>query len=186
LLWYKKYNLVPLSEDLYKTLPKKIADDPGVFVFMADRRNQMGKLREKSAFEYASGAKTPEDFINKVSEYDYNHAEEEFPTYLQTHPNGRRGLFNRFNARKNFALSLTVDTQKPSAAQLTGQNITTGTIINTSSMNNGDLKEQLADNNTLVLINNNTAIVKQGDKTTKMYQQRPSYQEAAMLQAQRG
>jgi predicted chitinase len=61
-----------------------------------------------------------------------------------------------------------------------------GTIINTSSTSNRDLKEQLADNNTLVLINNNTAIVKQGDRTTRVYQQRPSYQEAAMLQAQRG
>ena len=186
LSWYKKYNLVPLSEDLYKTLPKKIADDPGVFVFMADRRNQMYKLREKSAFEYASGARTPEEFINKVSEYDYNHVDEEFPTYLQTHPNGRKGLFKRFNDRKNYALSLNVDTQKPSAAQLTGQNITAGNILNTSSMNNRDLKEQLADINTLVLINNNTSVVKQGDKTTQVYQQRPPYQESTMLQAQRG
>ena len=124
--------------------------------------------------------------VHQASEYDYNHVDEEFRTYLQTHPNGRKGLFKRFNDRKNYALSLNVDTQKPSAAQLTGQNITAGNILNTSSMNNRDLKEQLADSNVLVLINNNTALVKQGDKTTKVYQQKPSYRESAMLQAQRG
>ena len=61
-----------------------------------------------------------------------------------------------------------------------------GTIIDKSSTNNRELKEQLADSNVLVLINNNTALVKQGDRTTQVYQQRPPYQESAMLQAQRG
>ena len=65
-------------------------------------------------------------------------------------------------------------------------NNSVGTIIDKSSTNNRELKEQLADSNVLVLINNNTALVKQGDKTTKVYQQKPSYQESAMLQAQRG
>jgi hypothetical protein len=143
--WYKKHVVAPLATDLSKVLPKDIASDPRVVVFMADRRNQYGQVEEKNAFSYASNARTPQEFIRKVSEYDAAHIDTAFRTYLQTHQGaGRSGILNRIEKRKNY--SLEVDEK-------------TGEKLEKSSKENADGKKDINKSQNSVIINNTQTVL---------------------------
>lgn len=149
--WYKKHVVSPLATDLIKVLPKDIASDPRVIVFMADRRNQYGGVEEKNAFSYAASARTPQEFIKKVSEYDATHIDTAFRTYLQTHQGaGRTGILNRIEKRKNYSLQVDENT---------------GEKLDKSSKENLDGKKDMKKGQNAVIINNTQTVLNNRSET---------------------
>jgi hypothetical protein len=100
-----------------------------VLAYMADRRIQYGRVQEQSALQYSSGAKTPAEWIEKMTEYDLSNLGTAFSTYLKQHPEAKKGLINRLEMRKSMALSVSPDNN-------------TGNQIEQSSKVNKDARAQ--------------------------------------------
>ena len=146
--WYEKHIVAPLSGDLNKVLPANIANDPKVHVFMADRRNQYGQAQEVAAFKYASVATTPQEFINRVAEYDKAHVDSAFQTYLETHKENRakirEALVRRIENRRSFSLEF---------------NDTSGEKLDKTSRENADGKKDIKKSQNSVIINNTQTVL---------------------------
>lgn len=128
--WYGKYVYNPTKREMQKLLPVNIGSSDKVVTYMADRRNQMGKVGETSAIKYAIAAKTPEEFITKIAEHDASDEfiKKAFPTYLATHGLDRiKGLQKRVEMRKQMSL----------------QAENTGESLNSTSNENKNIKNQL-------------------------------------------
>jgi hypothetical protein len=127
LMWHDKHILHPLRKELANKLPQGVRPNEQVLAYMADRRIQYGKVQEQSALQYASGAKTPVEWIEKMTEYDLSNLGTAFSTYLKQHPEAKKGLINRLEMRKSMALSVSPDNN-------------TGNQIEQSSKENRDAK----------------------------------------------
>jgi hypothetical protein len=141
--WYEKYVYNPLKADLKKILPAELAANEKVITYMADRRNQMGKVLEKQAIDYAKEAKTAEEFVNKIAEHDITdeNIRKAFPTYIKTHgENNIKGLQNRVELRKKMSLEV-----NPSAGQ----------TIDGASVENKDMKKELSEKQSVQNVVNN-------------------------------
>lgn len=113
LAWYEANVSGPLKQQLSKMLPNNLANDTGVQTYLSDRRNQYGTLMEKQALQYAGDAKSPKEFIQKVSEFDKSHLDQAFKTYLKNHPNNKQGLINRIEKREQMSLQSSGQTSIP-------------------------------------------------------------------------
>ena len=109
LMWHDKHILQPLRKELTKKLPQGVQPNEQVLAYMADRRIQYGRVQETSALQYASGAKTPAEWIEKMTDYDLSNLGTAFSTYLKQHPGAKKGLINRLEMRRTMALSVPPD-----------------------------------------------------------------------------
>jgi len=118
LAWYEKHVHGPAVATLSKIVPSNIANDQGVQAFLSDRRNQYGGVMEKPALAAGAGAKTPKEFIDKVTEFDskLENVQKSFPGYLSTHPNNTKGITNRITQRQRD--SLRISSQSTSSAEI--------------------------------------------------------------------
>jgi len=102
--WYQNNIVSPLEKELSTILPQQIANDPKALIYMADRRLQYGRVMEQKALSFASSAKSTEEFIRRMSEFDRSNVEKAFETYLESNPKNRQGLINRINERERQSL----------------------------------------------------------------------------------
>jgi len=147
--WYEKNITNPLKKDLTKIVPNEFSSDPRVLTYMSDRRVQYGKVLESQALSYASSAKTIEEFLRKISEYDIEHLQDAFKTYLSNHPDAIKGLQKRIREREKSSL------------KAMDSDITTGNKLNNSSVENKDLKTSSNGNN-VAIDNTKTNIISSG------------------------
>lgn len=124
LAWYEKHVQSPAAATLSKIAPSNIANDQGVQAFLSDRRNQYGGVMEGPALAAGAGAKTPKEFIDKVTEFDskLENIQKSFPQYLSTHPNNTKGITNRITQRQRD--SLRISSQSPSSAEIPKNSVT--------------------------------------------------------------
>src|SRR5258706_6192655 len=104
--WHQKHIMGGLSDSMIEAgVDPKIANDPRVQTYMADRKVQMGSAGLNNALMYGKLSNSPEEFIHRVSQADKQRIPYNFASYLQGHPNDARGLNNRIDLRHNTALS---------------------------------------------------------------------------------
>ena len=160
LKYYKKYVEDPVQNDLRKAgIPKDIAENDGVKIYMADRANQYGSVSLQSALSFAKDAKTPVEFIKLMTEYDSKeeNLRRSFATDLSTHPDHYIGLLKRQVERGEFA---------------TLQAENTSSNLNQSSVNNQDNKNKLKQSTTTVINNTQTNIIGGGKPTVQTIKER--------------
>jgi len=105
--WHQKNIMSGLPESLTKKgVDPRIASNPAVQTYMADRKLQMGTAGLDTALARAQGASTPQEFLSAVSQTDKERLPANFRSYLRTHPNDMPGLSNRIDLRHNTSLSL--------------------------------------------------------------------------------
>jgi hypothetical protein len=131
LKWYDKNITVPLNNDLNKLVPLEFANDPRVLTYISDRRIQYGKTMEKKALGYASSAKTVEEFLSLISEYDLANLKTAFKTYLSNNPNNIKGLERRILERKKSSL------------KVVSNDSDVGSQIDDYSKNNADMRKEM-------------------------------------------
>jgi hypothetical protein len=140
--WHEKNISRPLKKDLRKFLPEEMATDNRVISYMSDRRIQYGKVMEQSALKYASDAKTAEEFIDKMTEFDLQNIGKAFPTALKTHgPGYEKGLRNRIENRRKLSLQ-----QVPNP---------TGATIPDITKENRDMKREMSESSEKIINNVN-------------------------------
>lgn len=173
LMWYNNNVAKPLKTDLGKIIPKQFADDARILTYLLDRRVQYGKVMESQALAYASSAKTPEEYISRISEFDISHLQDAFKTYLSTHPNSIKGLKNRIKEREKYSLKI------PSSSII--NNPIVGEKLNGASVANADAKKQSKGGTTVITDNTNTTIASPSGKpmtlTNPTPQDRPAHQQ---------
>jgi len=104
LLWYQGAILDPLKKQLANILPDNLAKDARVIAYFADRRIQYGNVMEKSAITYSLSAKTPEEFLQRLTDFDLQNIGKAFTTYLRNNPQNIRGLKSRIQNRLSSAM----------------------------------------------------------------------------------
>jgi len=150
LAWYDRTILKPLRVDLAKSLATNIASDERVVGYMADRRIQYGKTMEGSALKHSSLAQTPEEFIDKMTEFDLQNIGTAFSTYLKNHPGNEKGLQRRINNRKEKALTL-------EQRALSGNKLNDDSTFNTNGKKELNAQQQKVENQqNLSVVNQNT------------------------------
>ena len=110
---YKKYYEDPAIKSLTNIDPK-ISLDPGVQLYMTDRKIQFGDVMLNSALKYASNAKTPQEFLKLISEHDLtnlrnifkNTSDSEFGTL-------EKGLKNRIQKRYETGVGTSIPNAQP-------------------------------------------------------------------------
>lgn len=150
LAWYDRTILKPLRVDLAKSLATNIASDERVVGYMADRRIQYGKTMEGSALKHSSAAQTPEEFIDKMTEFDLQNIGTAFATYLKNHPGNEKGLQTRIKNRKDKALLL--ESQATSGKRLNDES----TINSTGKKELNAQQQKIENQQNLSVINQNT------------------------------
>lgn len=119
--WFQSRIWNGIPEELKRAgFDSEIADSPKVRTYMADRKLQMGDVGLKRSLAEVQGAKTPEEFVNKISKVDYANIKNDFRTYLSDYPNNTKGLANRIGLRHVGALNLNPQQTDPSAVSATG------------------------------------------------------------------
>jgi hypothetical protein len=149
-LWYENNISKPLKKEFNKLVPKQFSDDPRIFTYLSDRRIQYGPVMEDKALAYASTAKTPEEYLARISEFDLLHLKSAFKTALSTNPKLLQGLKNRITEREKFSLNVSGS----SLSQLSG--LETGETIATQSKQNADMKSSLDGGTAVGIAINNT------------------------------
>jgi hypothetical protein len=148
LKWYDKNITVPLKNDLNKIVPTQFANDPRVLTYISDRRIQYGKTMEKKALSHASPAKTVEEFLSLISEYDLANLKDAFKTYLSNHPDNIKGLEKRIREREKVSLKVVANDSN------------VGDKLNNYSKENTDMKKdavsQAGATTSPIVIQNNT------------------------------
>ncbi len=127
--WYDKYVYQPVKRDMKKVLPVNLSSDDGVLTYIADRRNQMGKLKEDVAIRFATPSKDPKEFISKIAEHDASDEfiRKAFKTYIATHGERNiKGLRQRVLMRKEMSIGAS------------------GNMISDISTENRDMKKDMA------------------------------------------
>jgi hypothetical protein len=152
LRWYEKNITNPLKKDLTKIVPTEFANDPRVLTYMSDRRVQYGKTMESQALKQASSAKTVEEFLSLMSQYDLANLKDAFKTYLSNHPNAIKGLEKRIREREKASLKVVEN------------NSNLGEKLNSDSTQNTDMKKDMsqgsAGGSPVIIQNNNTTQAK--------------------------
>jgi hypothetical protein len=132
LKWYNKNITIPLKKDLNKIVPLEFANDPRVLTYISDRRIQYGKTMEKKALGHASSAKTVEEFLSLISEYDLANLKDAFKTYLSNNPNNIKGLERRILEREKVSLKVVANDSN------------VGDMLNNNSRENVDMKKDMS------------------------------------------
>jgi outer membrane biosynthesis protein TonB len=155
--FYKNKFENPAIESLNKAgISKEIANNPGVQVYMVDRKIAYGSALLDKAMNYAKDAKTPKEFIRLISEFDDTHLRLKNSegknigiygdkTSDEKYKEIEHGLHNRIQTRTAAALEHVNDV---------------GSNLNQSSVQNKDIKQQAG---TTVMINKTqNTIIKSG------------------------
>jgi hypothetical protein len=145
LQWFNKTFDEPSKKLLAENLPANIANDPGVQLFMTDRRIQYGPGIAKNAFTIGKDAKTPEEFIKIVSDYDKKNLRIYFKKTSQEDYNKLEvGLLNRIEHRAKMSLEI----------------LNSGEGIDNLSKQNTDMRKDMsqgsAGGSPVIIQNNNT------------------------------
>lgn len=148
LSWYSRYVYEPTKKDMQTALPANLGSSDKIVTYMADRRNQMGKLYESEAIKYAKESKTPEEFISKIAEHDASEEfiKKAFPTYLKN--NGMQniaGLKNRVELRKQMSMQVQVESNE-------------GAKIDNKSSENKEIKKDMQEKETANKVVNNVSV----------------------------
>jgi hypothetical protein len=126
---YFKKNIEEVAVKSLNGLPSNISNNSGVQDYMIDRYTQFGNTMIQSAIQYASGAKTSEQFINLMSEHDKNNLRQIFKSTSDSEfKKLEKGLINRIDARNKDALG--VISENVNAPLATGQKIDTISKVN--------------------------------------------------------
>jgi hypothetical protein len=106
--WFKTNFEDAAKEKLTKGgISENITSDPSVQKYMIDRKIQFGYAMYDSAINYAKNAKTPNEFMNLVSEHDLKNLRQIFSkTPDEEFEKLRSGLIKRIENRKKEALNL--------------------------------------------------------------------------------
>ena len=144
--WFNKTFDEPSKKMLSENLPQNIANDPGVQLFMTDRRIQYGPAIANNALTIGKTAKTPEEFIRIVSEYDKKNLRKYFSKPSDNDYNKiENGLLNRIQHRTKMSLELfntgdkMIDLSSSNAdmrKDLAQQSSVTPVIVNQNNINN--------------------------------------------------
>ena len=134
---YKKYYEDPAIKSLTNIDPK-ISLDPGVQLYMTDRKIQFGDVMLNSALKYASNAKTPQEFLKLISEHDLtnlrnifkNTSDSEFGTL-------EKGLKNRIQKRYETGVGTSIPNAQPMPNNKGGK-------LGAASVEGQDLKKDMA------------------------------------------
>ena len=177
--FYKNKFENPALESLNKSgISKEIANNPGVHVYMVDRRIAYGSALLDKAINYAKGAKTPEEFIRLISEFDDTHLRLKDAqgknigiygdkTSDKKYEELEKGLHNRIKTRTAGALEHVNDA---------GEN------LNQSSVQNQYLKKQGASGTTVIMDNSQTNIVNGATKKAPQSFVQPTAPDLPMYQ----
>ena len=177
--FYKNKFENPALESLNKSgISKEIANNPGVHVYMVDRRIAYGSALLDKAINYAKGAKTPEEFIRLISEFDDTHLRLKDSqgknigiygdkTSDKKYEELEKGLHNRIKTRTAGALEHVNDA---------GEN------LNQSSVQNQYLKKQGASGTTVIMDNSQTNIVNGATKKAPQSFVQPTAPDLPMYQ----
>jgi hypothetical protein len=148
LKWFDKNITIPVKNDLNKILPTQFAKDPKILTYMSDRRVQYGGVMESQALKYASSAKSVEEFLSLMSQYDLANLKTAFRTYLSTHPNAIKGLETRIREREKASLKVVENDSN------------LGEKLSSDSTKNTDMKKDMsqgsAGGSPVIIQNNNT------------------------------
>ena len=149
LQWFNKTFDEPSKKLLAENLPANIANDPGVQLFMTDRRIQYGPGIARNAFTIGKDAKTPEEFIKIVSDYDKKNLRTYFKNTPQEDYNKlESGLLNRIEHRAKMSLEI----------------LNSGEGIDNLSKQNTDMKKDMSQGSSaggpVIIQNNNTTQAK--------------------------
>jgi hypothetical protein len=152
LKWFDKNITIPVKNDLNKILPTQFANDPRILTYMSDRRVQYGGVMESQALKQASSAKSVEEFLSLMSQYDLANLKTAFRTYLSTHPNAIKGLETRIREREKASLKVVENDSN------------LGEKLSSDSTQNTDMKKNMsqgsAGGSPVIIQNNNTTQAK--------------------------
>jgi len=171
--WYEKYVLSEVANDMQKFKgDQTVINDPRVFDFLADRRNQQGSYGLKQSFEYAKDSKSPEELITKMASFDIANLENVFPTAIKKADkpeNYKKGLADRSRFRAEKALGKKLNLEIP---KLEMNNQDEKSNLDSISKENKELKDQSNKNKPSGSgnVTNQTTVVNQ---TTEQRSQRP-------------
>jgi hypothetical protein len=147
-----KRNIESVATKGLSNLPPEIANNPGVQAYMIDRQAQFGGVMLDSALRYASGAKTPQEFINLMSEHDRNNLRQIFKnTSDADFQRLEKGLFHRIKDRTDTATAMSVSNVNTPVTDNP-----TGAKVDASSKENKDLKKSLNDAPAPTTVNSTT------------------------------
>ena len=170
--FYKNKFEKPAIESLNKGgISKEIANNPGVQVYMVDRRIAYGTALLDSAIDYAKSAKTPEEFIQLISKFDGSHLRLKDSqgknigiygdkTSDEKYKELEVGLHNRIKTRTASALSHVKDDTTSVTTILNQIDRNTGVNLNQSSVQNNNMKQ--SESNTVLIDNTQTTIISKG------------------------
>jgi hypothetical protein len=175
--FYKNKFENPAIESLNKAgISKEIANNPGVQVYMVDRRIAYGSALLDKATNYAKDAKTPEEFIRLISEFDDTHLRLKDgegknigiygdKTSDEKYKELEKGLHNRIKTRTASALEHVNDV---------------GSNLNQSSIQNKDNK--VGQSSTIIMDNTQTNMIGDGTKKTTQSFVQPTAPDLPMYQ----
>lgn len=118
--WYQQNVLAKTQDQLTEAgVPSELASDPRVVAYFADRKIQqgpasVGKHAQRIAGA-ARGAKTPEEFLQRITEADREALEQDFPSALRSGVYSARGHDSRIYGRLNMALAIDGEQPTPQA-----------------------------------------------------------------------
>jgi hypothetical protein len=147
-----KTNVEAIATKGLSNLPPEIANNPGVQAYMIDRQTQFGNTMLNSALQYASGARTPQEFINLISEHDRNNLRQIFKSTSDADfQRLEKGLIHRIKDRTDTATAMSVsNVNTPVTDNPTGAN------VDASSKENKDLKKSVNDSPAPATVNSTT------------------------------
>jgi hypothetical protein len=197
LQWFKTNFEDAAKEKLTKGgISENITSDPSVQKYMIDRKIQFGYAMYDSAINYAKNAKTPNEFMDLVSEHDLKNLRQIFSkTPDEEFEKLRKGLVKRIENRKKEALNLGAPSSsennkstpptplKPKSRSLKTSDVGTDTIImanvneNTSDQNTDQKTYSTVENTQkqINLLNNNANVENINDKAI-YFQKQLEYQ----------
>lgn len=160
---YFKRNIEEVAVKPLSGLPSDIANNSGVQDYMIDRYTQFGDTMIRSALQYASNAKTPEQFINLMSKHDKNNLRQIFKNTSEGEfKKLENGLINRIDARTINALNVA----PTNVNNLFENAVPTGQKIDVLSKQNKDARAQ-ADTSAVQQKNVNTTNVSSSNQQTQ-------------------
>lgn len=147
-----KTNVEAVATKGLGNLPPEIASNPGVQAYMIDRQTQFGNTMLNSALQYASGARTAQEFINLISEHDRNNLRQIFKSTSDADfQRLEKGLIHRIKDRTDTAIGMSISNVNSPVTDNP-----TGAKVDASSKENKDLKKSINDSPAPTTVNSTT------------------------------
>ena len=143
-------------EPAVKVVPEKFRSDPGVQLYMLDRRVQYGGGFVAALNYAAQNAKTPSEYVDMISEYDLRNLRSYYSgTSDEKYKQIEKGLIHRIESRKQQAKKLMSNTTLP-ASPVDISSL--GNTLNDIFLNNSEMRRNMASLSPTVIIEeqNNT------------------------------